>query len=126
MKKKHYFAIALIVFIIPLSVFAAYGGTYDFIVGCGINTIPKFIKAVLGIIIKIGIPVASMFLIWAGFLFLTAQGNESKLTAAKHAFLWSCIGFGILLGAWLLAIAFEGVITSFSGGQAQDTTITPC
>lgn len=120
--------IAFAVFIIPLSLFVltAHGESYDFIVGCGINTIPKFIKAVLGLIVKVGIPVASMFLIWAGFLFLTAQGNETKLTAAKHAFLWSCIGFGILLGAWLLAIAFEGVITSFSGGQAQDTTITPC
>jgi hypothetical protein len=113
MKKKQILTLGLLI-LMPLSVFAAYGGTYDFVVGNGVTTIPQFIHAVLSIVIRIGIPVASIFLIWAGFMFLTAQGNESKLTAAKKAFVWSCIGFGVLIGAWLLATAFQGVITSFA------------
>ncbi|MCX6735840.1 MAG: hypothetical protein NTZ13_02035 [Candidatus Parcubacteria bacterium] len=125
MKKKHFFAIALFS-LIPISVFAVYGGTYDNIVGCGINTIPKFIKATLDLVIKVGIPVASVFLIFAGFMFLTAQGNEGKLTAAKSAFLWSCVGFGVLIGAWLFSTAFVGIMTSITGGNAESVTITPC
>jgi hypothetical protein len=123
MKKKLIF-VAPFLLLVPLAAFAY--DYYGHIVGCGINTIPKFVKASLGIIIKIGIPVASIFLIWVGFLFLTAQGDPGKLTAAKKAFVWTCIGFGVLLAAWIIAIAMETVITSFSGGNPQDTTITPC
>lgn len=112
MKKKLIFAIPLLI-LIPLSAFAEYA-TYDFVVGNGVTTIPQFIHAVLSIIVRIGIPVASLFLIWSGFMFITAGGNESKLSAAKKGFIWSCIGFGVLLGAWLLATAFQGVITSFA------------
>jgi parallel beta-helix repeat protein len=123
MKKKIAFATALLI-LVPLSVFAY--ETYSHIVGCGINTIPKFIKALLAIVIKVGIPVASIFLIWAGFLFLTAQGNESKLASAKKTFIWACIGFGVVLAAWLFALAFQTILTSFSGGQPQDATLDPC
>ncbi len=125
MKKKHFFAIALFS-LIPISAFAVYGESYGMIVGCGINTIPKFIKASLDLVIKVGIPVASVFLIFAGFQFLTAQGNDSKLTAAKSAFLYSCVGFGVLLGAWLFSTAFVGIMTSITGGNAESITITPC
>lgn len=125
MKKKQLFTISLFG-LIPNFVFAAYGGYYDNIVGCGINTIPKFIKATLDLVIKVGIPVASVFLIFAGFMFLTAQGNESKLTAAKSAFFYSCVGFGILIGAWLFSTAFVGMMTSIAGGSAESVTITSC
>ena len=47
-----------------------------------ISTIPQFIKSILDIVFKLGIPVSSIFIIWAGFLFLTAQGDPSKLTKA--------------------------------------------
>ena len=122
MKNKIIFALPF-AFLIPLSVFAE---KYGNVVGCGIQTIPEFIKAVLSIVIKIGIPVASLFIIWAGFLFITAQGNETKVTAAKKALFWSCVGFGVLLAAWLFAIAAIGIITSFAGGQAQSASIGPC
>jgi chitodextrinase len=125
MKKKLAFVVSLLIFV-PLVSFAAQS-YYAHIVGCEINTIPKFFKAVLAIVIKVGIPVASVFLIWAGFLFLTAQGNESKLARAKKTFVWACIGFGVLLASWLLAIAFETVLVTFSGGsQNADTAADPC
>jgi hypothetical protein len=124
MKKKLAF-FAGVLFLIPLISFAAQT-YYDSIVGCGIQTIPQFIKALLSIAIKIGIPIASVFLIWTGFMFLTAQGDESKLTKAKSAFFWTCIGFGVVIGAWLISIVMQGIITSFTGGQSQDASIGPC
>lgn len=127
MKNKYIFVLAFFT-IVPLFVFA--DESYGFIVGggpdCGINTIPKFIKATLDLVIKVGIPVASVFIIGAGFQFLGAQGNEAKLKSAKSALLWSFIGFGVLLGAWLFATAFLGTLTSITGGNAENVTITPC
>jgi hypothetical protein len=118
MKNKFLFIAGILTFI-PAAALAAYGGSYDFIVGNGITTIPCFIQAALGIVVKVGIPVASIFIIFSGFQFLTAQGNEAKLTAAKKSFLWSCIGFGVLIGAWLFATAIMGTITAITGGSAQ-------
>lgn len=75
-----------------------------------IPTLYDFIKAVLTIVVKVGIPVATVFIIWSGFLFLTAQGDETKLTKAKHSFVWACVGTAVLLGAWVLATAIKGTI----------------
>lgn len=77
-----------------------------------IPTLFDFIKAILTIVVKIGIPVATVFIIWSGFLFLTAQGNEEQLKKAKHSFVWACVGTAVLLGAWLLATAIKGTIDS--------------
>lgn len=40
-----------------------------------------------------------VWIIWAGFNFLMAQGNPAKIDQAKQRLLWSLIGAGILLGA---------------------------
>ncbi len=40
-----------------------------------------------------------IFIIYAGFMFVVAQGNEAKITAAKSRLLWALVGAGILLGA---------------------------
>jgi hypothetical protein len=77
-----------------------------------VPTLFDFIKEILTIIVKIGIPVATVFIIWSGFLFLTAQGDEAQLTKAKHSFVWACVGTAVLLGAWLLATAIKGTIDS--------------
>lgn len=48
-------------------------------------------------------PVAAVlvviYIIYAGFTFVTAQGKEKEITAAKSRLLWALIGAGILLGA---------------------------
>jgi hypothetical protein len=75
-----------------------------------IPTLYDFIRAILTVVVKIGIPIATIFIIWAGFLFLTAQGDEAQLTKAKHAFVWACVGTAVLLGAWLLATAIKSTI----------------
>lgn len=102
----------------PLACFAAVD-QYENPLGCGITSLPQFIKGILTIIVKVGIPVATIFIIWSGFLFLTAQGDETKLTKAKHSFVWACIGTAVLLGAWTLSIAIEGTINDISGGAGK-------
>jgi hypothetical protein len=73
-----------------------------------------FMAIVNGIIIPIGQIVAVCAFIYTGFLFVTAQGSDSKLKDAKSAFLNSVIGTAILLGAWVIARVIEGTINQFS------------
>lgn len=53
-----------------------------------------------------------MGILYSGFLFVTAQGNEQKLSDAKRAFLYSVIGLGIVIGATVLAAAIQATINS--------------
>lgn len=76
------------------------------------GTFMDFVQAILQVVLKIGIPVAAIFIIYSGFLFVKAQGNEAELTKAKSAFTYAVIGTAILLGSWLLAVGIESTINS--------------
>ena len=70
----------------------------------GPNTIPEFIKIILleGVL-KVGMPVVALAVIYCGFLFVKARGKPEEITKAKDALLYTLIGAAILLGS--LAIA---------------------
>lgn len=76
------------------------------------DSIPKFITAVLDIAFLIIVPLIAVFLMYAGFLFVSAQGNEAQITKARNAFLWTVIGAAVALGAKILSLAIEGTINS--------------
>ena len=74
--------------------------------------IPGFISKVLGYIVKVGAVIAVFAFIWAGFLFVKAQGNPEELKSAREIFVNTCIGVAVLLGAQLLASIIVGTINS--------------
>lgn len=79
-----------------------------------ITDIPQFIMAVVDLVLLIITPVIAVFLMYAGYLFVSAQGNESQITKAKAVFLWTCIGAAVVLGAKLFATAIQGTINSLT------------
>jgi len=66
-------------------------------------SLSEFIKTILEGVIKIGIPVIALAIIYSGFLFVAARGNSEKITKAKNALLYTLIGAAILLGSWAIA-----------------------
>jgi hypothetical protein len=77
-------------------------GTLDDPLG-GNYTIPTFIQTILEGVLKIGMPVIALAIIYCGFLFVKAQGKPEEITKAKEALTWTLVGAAILLGAWALA-----------------------
>jgi len=73
--------------------------------GNGIDTIPKFIEAVINIVLIVGIPIVVLAIIYTGFLFVKAQGNPEEITKAKNALMYTLIGATLLLGAFVIANA---------------------
>jgi hypothetical protein len=67
------------------------------------SNISDFILVILQGVIKIGIPIVALAIIYSGFLFVAAQGNSEKLKEAKRALMYSLIGAAILLGSWAIA-----------------------
>ncbi len=75
-------------------------------------TFTSLLTLILKIVTEIGSIVVVFFIIYAGFMFVTAQGNEEKLTKAKNSLMWTLIGAAILLGANAIALAVQGTVTS--------------
>ena len=67
------------------------------------DTVNGLIKKILIGVIKIGIPIIALALVYSGFLFVSAVGKPDKLKEAKDAFLYTLIGAAILLGSWAIA-----------------------
>jgi len=68
-----------------------------------VNSIPDLIQKVLEGLIKIGIPLLVVMIVYSGFLYLFARGEPAKITAAHEMLKYTLIGGAILLGAWALA-----------------------
>ncbi|MDP2788919.1 MAG: pilin [bacterium] len=79
-----------------------------------INSLDGLIKKLLEGIIKIGIPVVALAIIYSGFLFVFAQGNSEKLDKAKSALLYSVIGAAVLLGSWAIAQLISETVLQLS------------
>ena len=62
------------------------------------------------IILPVGGVVAVIAFIFSGFLYVTAQGNETKLKKANQALLNTAIGTALLLGAWVFALVIKNTI----------------
>lgn len=77
------------------------------------SNIQTFIKNLLQGLIKIGLPVVALAIIYSGFLFVSARGNSEKLSKAKDTLLYTLIGAAILLGSWAIAQMISNTVLSF-------------
>src|SRR3989344_9062969 len=60
-------------------------------------------KAIVNnIILPIGGVLCVLAFIYAGFRYVTAQGNSTKITTAHNTLLYAVIGTAVLLGAWTI------------------------
>jgi len=76
------------------------------------GNIPSFIQSLLGIIVRAGIPLVVLALVYTGFLFVYSRGNPEKLLEAKQALLWSVVGTAVLLGAWTIATILNNTVSA--------------
>lgn len=79
------------------------------------SDIPRFIAGALRVLVVVALPIISLFIVVAGFMFIMARGNEGKLTEAKKNFLYVIIGALLILGAWVIATLIGGTVTQIVG-----------
>ncbi len=77
-----------------------------------VNSIGGLVEELLNIVLIIGVPIVAFFIIYSGFLFVTALGNPEGLEKAKNTFIYTLIGGALLLGAWVLAQGIASTIDS--------------
>ena len=69
----------------------------------GADSINGLIKTILEGVIKIGMPIIALAIIYCGFLFVSARGKPESIKKAKDALLYTLIGAAILIGSWAIA-----------------------
>lgn len=67
------------------------------------ESILDLLQALLGVVVQVGIPLIALAIVYSGFLFVKAQGNESELSEAKKTLYWTVIGAAIVLGAFVIS-----------------------
>ncbi len=84
--------------------------------GTPIKTIPEFLLALVDIVFLFGMPIIVLFIIYGGFLFVTAGDNEAQITKARKTILWTLVGAAVLIGAKVIAMAIEATVLSLGAG----------
>ncbi|MDZ7726007.1 MAG: hypothetical protein U5L75_00280 [Candidatus Campbellbacteria bacterium] len=78
----------------------------------GDETLLSLLNIIIEALILLATPIVVLSVIYAGFLFVTAQGNTEKLDKAKRAITYALLGALILLGAEAISQLIQGTIES--------------
>jgi len=78
-------------------------GTYKLDNPLGVSSFCDLIVVILNAALVIGIPIAVLFIVYAGFKFILARGNPAGLSEARSNFFNTLIGIAIFVGASLIA-----------------------
>lgn len=78
-------------------------GTTTVVNPLGTDSINGLIKIILIGVIKIGIPLIAIMLVYTGFLYVMARGKPAAIETANQSLLYTLLGAAILLGSWAIA-----------------------
>lgn len=75
--------------------------------------VSDLLRSVLGVFVQFATVIAAFFIIYAGFLYVTAQGNKGKVEKATEIFYNTIIGTIIILGAFVILEVINNTISQF-------------
>ena len=77
-------------------------------------TLMDVINAILNnIVMPIAAVVVVIYIIYAGFTYVTAQGKPAEIEKAHQRLLWALVGAGILLGAVGISAVVQSTVKLF-------------
>ncbi|MCA9361809.1 hypothetical protein KC906_00390 [Candidatus Kaiserbacteria bacterium] len=77
------------------------------------TSIQELLVALLYVFMTIATPIVVFFLIYAGFMYVTAQGNPEKIRVASQALMYGIIGGVIILGSAGIATIIKNTVEAF-------------
>jgi len=80
------------------------------------TSIERFIEGALHAMVMIALPIISVFIIWAGFMFIKARGNPGEISTAKKNLGYVLMGATLILSAWVLATLIGGTVSQLIRG----------
>jgi len=80
------------------------------------SSVPNFIAGFLRVMVMVALPIISLFIVYSGFLFVSARGNTGKLETARNNFVYVIVGAILILGAWVIATMIGGTVQQLTTG----------
>ncbi len=77
-----------------------------------VNSIGELLSLILNVVTIFAVPIVVFFLIYSGFLYVTAQGKPEAIQKATTAFTWTIVGGLIVLGANTLLTIIQKTVES--------------
>lgn len=77
------------------------------------STVEEVIVALLNIFIIVATPIIVLFIIYAGFLYVTAGGNTQQVQKATTALTYAIIGGIMVLGAVVISGIIADIVSAF-------------
>lgn len=77
------------------------------------SDIGALVSKIIDFLIYLAIPVSTILILYAGFLYLTSAGNEEKIKTAQKALIWAIVGFAVIL----IASSVPAIIQEFLYGE---------
>ncbi len=94
--------------LLPASAFAACTTGSDNVTlctlgsGAGANKVAELVNKVTGWVLGFGASIAVLFVIFGGFQYITAAGNEKQAETAKQTLTWAILGLVVMLLAYVI------------------------
>jgi len=80
------------------------------------SSFEDLVNRIAGWIFTIAIPLAVITIIWSGVLFMTAAGDETKVTTARKALTWSIVGLAIAIIGKGFTTLIQDILSPVGGG----------
>ncbi len=84
------------------------------------SNINTLVSNIINFLIILAIPITSILVIYAGYLYITSAGNEEKVKTAQKALIWAIVGFAIVL----IASSIPSIIQEFLSEEDLGVTDT--
>ena len=75
-----------------------------------VSSIADLFATILEVLLIFMVPVIVFFIIYAGYLYVTARGNVDQITQAHRALLYALVGGLLILGGKLLIDVIQGTV----------------
>ena len=78
-----------------------------------VDSIQELLGLILQLVIIIATPIVVLFIIFAGFKYVTARGNASQIEEATKALTYAIIGGVLIIGAVAISKIIQNLVNSF-------------
>ncbi len=99
------------------------GTTNTLVNPINVSSLDGLVSKILGIAIIVAVPIAALLIIYAGFMYVLAQGDPAKVKTAHQILLWTVVGIAIILGAWAMVQIIQGTVLDIANDSGTPTII---
>ena len=76
-----------------------------------LGSVGAIVEAVLKVLPTIAIPIAGIYLVYSGYLFVSSTGDTKQLDSAKTAFYNAVIGTALIVGASIIVSTVSSTVS---------------